>query len=184
MALAEAAAPRLPWPPSCSWISGSTTALSLTGLAELLPNQGNISNVHSMLNTKYISNMQNMIKISKNWLAQTLSYLELQSFLAGLARTTGSSSTTPHSKYYQGSLVELVEKQPAKRCVVGSIHDPCRQRPRGVAVDFGPKQSGCLINQLGDRQFLLPAWLRFVSTRSGVQTGPPDAIYLLYWRVQ
>jgi hypothetical protein len=28
--------------------------------------------------------------------------------------------------------------------------DPCRQRPRGVAVDFGPKQSGWLINQLGD----------------------------------
>jgi hypothetical protein len=28
--------------------------------------------------------------------------------------------------------------------------DPCRQRPRGVAVDFGPKQSGSLINQLGD----------------------------------
>jgi hypothetical protein len=28
--------------------------------------------------------------------------------------------------------------------------DPCRQRPRGVAVDFGPKQSRWLINQLGD----------------------------------
>ncbi len=27
--------------------------------------------------------------------------------------------------------------------------DPCRQRPRGVAVDFGPKQSDWLINQLG-----------------------------------
>ena len=26
--------------------------------------------------------------------------------------------------------------------------DTCRQRPRGVAVDFGPKQSGWLINQL------------------------------------
>jgi hypothetical protein len=31
--------------------------------------------------------------------------------------------------------------------------DPCRQRPRGVAVDFGPKQSGWLINQLGVPQF-------------------------------
>ena len=28
--------------------------------------------------------------------------------------------------------------------------DPCRQRPRGVAVDFGPEQSGWLINQLDD----------------------------------
>jgi hypothetical protein len=28
--------------------------------------------------------------------------------------------------------------------------DPCRQLPRGVAVDFGPKQSGWLINQLGN----------------------------------
>ncbi len=28
--------------------------------------------------------------------------------------------------------------------------DPCRQRPQGVAVDFGPKQSSWLINQLGD----------------------------------
>jgi hypothetical protein len=27
--------------------------------------------------------------------------------------------------------------------------DPCRQRPRDVAVDFGPKQSGWLMNQLG-----------------------------------
>jgi hypothetical protein len=32
--------------------------------------------------------------------------------------------------------------------------DPCRQRPRGVAVDFGPKQSGWLINQLGVPQFV------------------------------
>jgi hypothetical protein len=31
--------------------------------------------------------------------------------------------------------------------------DPCRQRPRGVAVDFGPKQSGWLIHQLGVPQF-------------------------------
>ncbi len=27
--------------------------------------------------------------------------------------------------------------------------DPCRRRPRGLPVDFGPKQSGWLINQLG-----------------------------------
>jgi hypothetical protein len=33
--------------------------------------------------------------------------------------------------------------------------DPCLQRPRGVAVDFGPKQSGWLINQLGVPQFLV-----------------------------
>jgi hypothetical protein len=32
--------------------------------------------------------------------------------------------------------------------------DPCRQRPRGVAVDFGRKQSGWLINQLGDPSFM------------------------------
>ncbi len=32
--------------------------------------------------------------------------------------------------------------------------DPCRQRPRGVAVDFGPKQSGWLINQLGNSSFI------------------------------
>ncbi len=31
--------------------------------------------------------------------------------------------------------------------------DPYRQHPRGVAVDFGPKESGLLINQLP--QFLL-----------------------------
>jgi hypothetical protein len=31
-----------------------------------------------------------------------------------------------------------------------SQSDPCRQHPQGVAVDFGPKQSGCLINWLGD----------------------------------
>jgi hypothetical protein len=31
--------------------------------------------------------------------------------------------------------------------------DPCRQRLRGVAVDFGPKQSGWLINQLGNPSF-------------------------------
>jgi hypothetical protein len=31
--------------------------------------------------------------------------------------------------------------------------DPCRQRPRGVAMDFGPKQSGWLINQLCDPCF-------------------------------
>ncbi len=33
--------------------------------------------------------------------------------------------------------------------------DPCWQRIRGVAVDFGPKQSGWLINQLGVPQFSL-----------------------------
>jgi hypothetical protein len=33
--------------------------------------------------------------------------------------------------------------------------DPCRQRPRGVAVDFGPKQSGWLINQRDNPSF---AW--------------------------
>ncbi len=32
--------------------------------------------------------------------------------------------------------------------------DPFRQRPRGVAVDFGPKQSGWLINQLGNPSLL------------------------------
>jgi hypothetical protein len=31
--------------------------------------------------------------------------------------------------------------------------DPYRQRPRGVAVDYCPKQSGWLINQLGVPQF-------------------------------
>ncbi len=31
--------------------------------------------------------------------------------------------------------------------------DPCQRRPRGVAVDFGPKQSGWLINQLGSPTF-------------------------------
>ncbi len=31
--------------------------------------------------------------------------------------------------------------------------DSCRQRPRGVAVDFCPKQSGWLINQLGNPNF-------------------------------
>ncbi len=33
-----------------------------------------------------------------------------------------------------------------------------RQRPRGVAVDFGPKQSGWLINQLGD-----PSLIQFMT---------------------
>jgi hypothetical protein len=32
--------------------------------------------------------------------------------------------------------------------------DPCRQRPRGVAVDFSPKQSGWLIKSAGQPQFL------------------------------
>jgi hypothetical protein len=31
--------------------------------------------------------------------------------------------------------------------------DPCRRCPQGVAVDFGPKQSGQLINQLGNPSF-------------------------------
>ncbi len=35
--------------------------------------------------------------------------------------------------------------------VCSSIY--CRQRPRGVAVDFGPKQSGWLINQLDNSSF-------------------------------
>ncbi len=40
----------------------------------------------------------------------------------------------------------MVEQQPA----LCRGFDPCRQRPQGVAVDFGPKRSGWLINQLGD----------------------------------
>jgi hypothetical protein len=32
--------------------------------------------------------------------------------------------------------------------------DPCLQRPQGVAVDFCPKRSGWLINQLGVPQFI------------------------------
>ena len=35
-------------------------------------------------------------------------------------------------------------------CALCRGFDPCRRRPRGVAVDFGPKQSGWLINQLGN----------------------------------
>jgi hypothetical protein len=31
--------------------------------------------------------------------------------------------------------------------------DPCRRRPRGVAVGFGPKQTGWLINQPGNPSF-------------------------------
>ncbi len=29
--------------------------------------------------------------------------------------------------------------------------DPCRQCPRDAAVDFGPEEFGCLINQLGNQ---------------------------------
>jgi hypothetical protein len=32
--------------------------------------------------------------------------------------------------------------------------DPCRQRPQGVAVDFGPKLSYWLRNQLGELQYI------------------------------
>jgi hypothetical protein len=35
--------------------------------------------------------------------------------------------------------------------------DPCRRRPQGVAVDFGPKQFGWLINQLGGNPSLRSA---------------------------
>jgi hypothetical protein len=31
--------------------------------------------------------------------------------------------------------------------------DPCRQRPHGVALIFGPKQCGWFIYQLGDPSF-------------------------------
>ncbi len=43
------------------------------------------------------------------------------------------------------------------RDALGRGFDPFRQRPRGVAVDFGPKHSGWLINQMGDPRFLVNA---------------------------
>ncbi len=80
-------------------------------------------------------------------------------------------SFSPESRLWlvekkKGSLVELVEQQPTTRCVMGSIlagalletvhyesiRVPCLL-PRGVAVDFGPKQPGWLINQLGNSRF-------------------------------
>jgi hypothetical protein len=48
----------------------------------------------------------------------------------------------------KGSGAKLVEHWPATSCVVGL--DPCRRRPQGVVVDFGPKQFGWLPNQLGN----------------------------------
>jgi hypothetical protein len=50
--------------------------------------------------------------------------------------------------------------------------DPCRQRPRGVVVDFGPKQSGWLINQLGAPQFTQEHICRLVPAVDRNDTGP------------
>jgi hypothetical protein len=41
--------------------------------------------------------------------------------------------------------------------------DPCRRRPRGVAVDFGPKQSDWLINLLGKPNFIIDMILTMIS---------------------
>jgi hypothetical protein len=55
-------------------------------------------------------------------------------------------------KRLQGGIVGRVGRATARDALCLGF-DPCRQRPRGVAVDFGPKQSGWLINQLGDPSF-------------------------------
>ena len=49
------------------------------------------------------------------------------------------------------------------------------QRPRGVVVDFGPKQSGWLINQLGD-----PSFTRLERTNPSVGIDIMDDCLAMY----
>jgi hypothetical protein len=52
----------------------------------------------------------------------------------------------------EGSVAEFCRDTGPRR-VVPWVR-PCGWRRRGVTVDFGPKQSGWLINQLGDPSFI------------------------------
>ncbi len=54
--------------------------------------------------------------------------------------------------------------------------DPCRQLPRGVAVDFGPKQSGWLINQLGNPSLWLKTYK--VKSRTGENSQRVTEAYI------
>ncbi len=70
-----------------------------------------------------------------------------------------------HQYFFACCVLLCVLRAPRRAGIVGRVgratahdalcrgFDPCRQRSRGVAVDFGPKQSGWLINQLGDPRF-------------------------------